>query len=316
MNHYQDLPEIIDRQLSGLKADADLLARIQSHQAQAKPSFDFRCFRLPAVAVCGLAMVFVCASLLMPSETTDFLSQPTTDENMITSQAAGISVDGSVDPSITANMPTGVISLGVGGESVTGTLFATSTSSTFPLISMSGATYRMLTTPTSISSNMLGQSLGTVSEFTLEPALGRSGVISNIVPTGTEVFAIDGMENALIASSVDGYVRVFQRVSYANTAIIGNETLSDTLCDASDAVFISLEGVGTISDADAVASVMNTLLTKADYASSSITGTQSLQIGLSNGLTLQMLVGDDTVSACGTWNAPDFFDAFQEAVSK
>ena len=33
-----------------------------------------------------------------------------------------------------------------------------------------------------------------------------------------------------------------------------------------------------------------------------------------NGLTLQLLTGDDSVSACGTWSCPDFFEAFAEAV--
>ena len=36
-------------------------------------------------------------------------------------------------------------------------------------------------------------------------------------------------------------------------------------------------------------------------------------IGLNNGLTLQLLAGEDTISACGTWSCPDFFEAFMEA---
>ena len=45
-----------------------------------------------------------------------------------------------------------------------------------------------------------------------------------------------------------------------------------------------------------------------------MSGSGSLHIGLTNGLTLQLLVGDDTVSACGTWSCPEFFESFHEAI--
>ena len=46
-----------------------------------------------------------------------------------------------------------------------------------------------------------------------------------------------------------------------------------------------------------------------------MSGAGSLLIGLKNGLTLQLLVSDESVSACGTWSCPDFFEAFDEAVA-
>ena len=61
---------------------------------------------------------------------------------------------------------------------------------------------------------------------------------------------------------------------------------------------------------------MEKLLGGADYQSTGMSGKGSLQIGLQNGLTLQLLVGEDTVSACGTWSCPDFFEAFHEAMGK
>ena len=39
-----------------------------------------------------------------------------------------------------------------------------------------------------------------------------------------------------------------------------------------------------------------------------------MQIGLTNGLTLQLLAGEDAVSACGSWSCPDFYEAFAEAI--
>ena len=65
---------------------------------------------------------------------------------------------------------------------------------------------------------------------------GTSGMVSNVVARGETVYAISGMSGALVAAQVDGSTRVFQRVSYAGTAIIGSETLADTLCDPADAV--------------------------------------------------------------------------------
>ena len=76
---------------------------------------------------------------------------------------------------------------------------------------------------------------------------------------------------------------------------------------------MTLEGVGTVEDADAQA-LMQTLLDNASYQSTGMSGSGSLHIGLTNGLTLQLLVGDDTVSACGTWSCPEFFEAFAAAV--
>jgi len=58
---------------------------------------------------------------------------------------------------------------------------------------------------------------------------------------------------------------------------------------------------------------MELLLEYADYVGTGMSGTDSMQIGLTNGLTLQLMTGDDSVSACGSWSCPDFFEAFAEA---
>ena len=79
---------------------------------------------------------------------------------------------------------------------------------------------------------------------------------------------------------------------------------------------MELDGVGMVDSVEDAQSLMQTLLDTSDYQSTSMSGSGSLKIGLSNGLTLQLLVGDDAVSACGTWSCPDFFEAFHEAAGR
>ena len=179
---------------------------------------------------------------------------------------------------------------------------------------MDGATYRMLQSPTGISSSLLGEELGQVTEFNVEPALGTSGMVSNVVARGETVYAISGMSGALVAAQVDGSTRVFQRVSYAGTAIIGSETLADTLCDPADVEWMDLAGTGRISDVATAQQLMQILVDYADYQSTAMSGSGSLLIGLKNGLTLQLLVSDESVSACGTWSCPEFFEAYAQAI--
>ena len=205
--------------------------------------------------------------------------------------------------------------MSAGSTSSHQTLFAQGQGQSFPLITMDGATYRMLQSPTGISSSLLGEELGQVTEFNVEPALSTSGMVSNVVARGETVYAISGMSGALVAAQVDGSTRAFQRVSYAGTAIIGSETLADTLCDPADVEWMELAGTGRISDVATAQQLMQILVDYADYQSTAMSGSGSLLIGLKNGLTLQLLVSDESVSACGTWSCPDFFEAFDEAVA-
>ena len=72
-----------------------------------------------------------------------------------------------------------------------------------------------------------------------------------------------------------------------------------------------------IDQQDEAQELMNVLLQNAQYedAAESANRSQSLLIWLSNGLTVQMNVGAGTLSACGTWSCPEFFNAFADAVS-
>ena len=150
--------------------------------------------------------------------------------------------------------------------------------------------------------------------YTSEPALTSGGIVSNVVPQGETVYSVNGMSGAMVAANVDGSMRVFQRVSFGNTALKGGEGLADTL-RAGNAVAMELTGVGTVTDAATAQSLYNTLIGNATLARSGASETgASLLIQLSNGLTLQMAVRDESVMACGTWSCPEFFEAFAAAV--
>ena len=161
---------------------------------------------------------------------------------------------------------------------------------------------------------MLGDELGAVTEFNIEPALSSGGVVSNAVSCGEPIYAVGESSGALVAANVDGVTRLFQRVSYAGTAIIGSETLADTLCAPQDVQWIAVEGVGRVDDPAQAEALMNTLYDLADYQGTAFSSGTSVQIGLKNGLVLQLMAGEDTLSACGIWSCPDFFEAFEQAV--
>lgn len=194
-------------------------------------------------------------------------------------------------------------------------IWAPSSGGNFPLVGVKGRYYRLLTNPTSISDSLLGSALGAVDTFTGEPALaGQSGIVSNTVAQGETVYAVQGMNNALVAARVNGQTRVFQRVSFGDQALVGGESLGDTL-KANRPVALELSGVGTVNDAAAASRLVNILTANASFLRAGGGETnQSLLIQLQNGIVLQLAVNGERVIACGTWACPEFFDAFQEAL--
>jgi len=194
-------------------------------------------------------------------------------------------------------------------------IWAKANGGNFSLIGVNGRYYRMLTNPTGVTNALLGTSLGTVDQYTSEPALAAKGSIcSNVVSAGETVWAIAGMNGAMVAAKVDGAIRVFQRVSFGDHALVGGEKLRDTL-KADSVVALELSGVGTVNDAGKARELMNILMKNASFLRAGGSETnQSLLIQLSNGLVLQMAVNGERLIACGTWACPEFFDAFQEAL--
>ena len=216
--------------------------------------------------------------------------------------------------SLALDLPKGSISISQREKPGYRGIWAPASGANFPLLCVDGRYYRLLTNPTSLGSDLTGSALGTVDAYTSEPALTSGGIVSNIVPQGETVYSVNGMSGAMVAANVDGSMRVFQRVSFGNTALKGGEGLADTL-RAGNVVAMELTGVGTVTDAATAQSLYNTLIGNATLARSGASETgASLLIQLSNGLTLQMAVRDESVMACGTWSCPEFFEAFAAAV--
>lgn len=310
MKALKQLPEIADRQLGGLEADARLLARIKINAADSGKRRYHTASRWQMAAALCCALVLCVGGVLWASGGNAPLL--TNDPGkLIDSHAAG-TAEVTQAPSTLGDLPQHSITMSSANRKEGETLFATGKGNSFPLILVNGAAYQMLTYPDGISSSLLGDELGLVNEFNLEPALGSGDIVSNAAGPGEPVFAVSGMEGAMVAARVEGSLRVFQRISYSGTATIGRETLGDTLCKPEQVEWMSLGGK-TVQD-KAARELMQVLLDDADFYSTGSSGKKSLQIGLTNGLVLQLLVGDDSISACGCWSCPGFFEAFNEAV--
>ena len=311
MKRLEDLPQIAQRQMGGLEATPTLLAKIKLEAAEKAQPRKAPLLR-PVIALCAALVLCVgaVAALRGADAPLSQLAQP----RVMDSHSAGMENAPTEEPRVRSDVPAGSISMSAGVRRSADTLFAEFGSASFPLITLGGATYRMLVSPDAISPALLGNELGSVTEFTIEPALGGSGVVSNVVSRGEKVHAISGMDGALVAAPVEGSLRVFQRVGYAGKAVIGAETLGDTLCSPDEVKWIEISGMGRVDDKAAAGELMRTLLDYADYIGTATGSGQSMQIGLTNGLTLQLLAGEDAVSACGSWSCPDFFEAFAEAI--
>lgn len=193
-------------------------------------------------------------------------------------------------------------------------VWAQASGANFPLVCVEGRYYRLLTNPTGISSELLGSELGQVSTYTSEPALQSGGIVSNTAAEGSKVYAVKGMDGAMVAAEVDGKMRVFQRVSFSGSALVGGEKLADTL-KAGKVVAMELTDVGTVTDQAKARELYDILINNAFLSRSGASETgSSLLIQLENGLVLQLAVRDESVMACGTWTCPEFFEAFEAAV--
>jgi hypothetical protein len=308
MKQLENLQSTANEMLSGLVADNKLKYRIIAEARSTRPARPAR-----------FAVALACAAALALAVTGNAIFHwlPVKNENpLIKTVAAGAPDLGNGTQSALLDVPRGSITFSdqAGTPSYRG-IWAAGAGGNFPLLRAEGRFYRLLTNPTAIDNSLLGDTLGTVGAYTSEPALASSdGIISNIVPAGETVYAVRGMRGAMAAATVNGEIRVFQRVSFANSARVGGELLADTL-RADSVTGLELSGVGTIDNTSTASALMDTLLGSAVFARSSSNETgQSLLIRLASGLVLQMSVKNDSVMACGTWDCPAFFDAFRAAV--
>lgn len=301
------LPQMADS--TGLQADEQLKRKIlRAAEGKRRPvSLPLR--RL-APALCALVVLIGVTAATVPS------LRPTgpvpTQMPLIDSHPAGQAVPGEKQA---LDVPAGSLSIRSSSNPGFRSIWAPASGGNFPLIGVKGRYYRLLTNPTSISGALIGESLGTVDTYTSEPALaGKGGICSNTVNAGETVYAVSGMNGALVAASVNGQMRVFQRVSFGDSALLGGEGLKDTL-RASRVTALELSGVGTIQDAATAQRLADILMNNASFLRAGGGETnQSLLIQLGSGIVLQMAVNGERVIACGTWACPEFFEAFQEAL--
>lgn len=306
MKRLEQLPEITEKALGGLTAGQNLKLRIE--KAAADPMPRRRTVGAWVPALCCALVLAIALGVGIPTLTQQG------DEPLIASQPAGAPTAGTerslldLDNNVTIRQRDTVPDYR--------SIWAASNGGSFPLIGIEGKYYRMLTSPASVSSSLLGECLGTIAEFTTEPSLsGTDVILSNIASQNGEVYAISGMGNTLVAAQVDGSYRLFQRVSFNGSALRGNEALADTLQIAGHITGMELSDVGTITDAATCETLFATLTSSASYESSgSVNGKQSLLISLDNGLIVQLSVKNDKLSACGTWSCPEFFEAFANAI--
>lgn len=303
LNH---LNQTADQALAGLHADRHLMLRIEKAAAQPQQETVRRPVWKPVLA--GAMALALCVAVALPVLNN---SEP---QPILTAQSAG---NTKVSNEVARNLPDNGVTIGRSSTSSHRSLWAESTG-TFPLVGVNGKYYRMLTMPTSVSSGLLGDSLGTIAEFTTEPSLsGTDVLLSNIAAFDEEVFEISGMGDTLVATRVDGEMRLFQRVGFNGYAVRGGEKLADTLQISGHIRAMELGDIGTVTDSTVCEELFQILLDSAAYESSgALYAQQYLTIELDNGLTVQMAVRDESVAACGTWSCPEFFEAFEDAMEQ
>lgn len=234
----------------------------------------------------------------------------------LTAQAAGEDGAQPVEISALLDVPQGSIAITASDVPDFRSIWARG-GANFPLIGVDGRYYRLLSTPGNVSGSLKGEELGKVAVYTQEPSLeDPAALVSNLVPEGESVYAVNGMNGAMVCAYVDGSLRVFQRVGYADHAVVGGESLQDTL-KAGNVIALELSGVGSIRDSGKAAELMNVLYQNAAYQRAGGGETdQSLLIYLNNGLTMQLFVSGEKLIGCGTWACPDFLEAFEGAVAE
>ena len=318
MKRFENLNDMAQEALGGLYAGQDLKLRIlKAARAQKRPAARSNFRPMPMMAMAAALIVMVAAgSLLLPGVLAPGTAPDGTNDVFESNPSGQATVMPFVARAL-LDVPPGSISLSEGSQNPEyRSIWSGASGGNFPLVGVNGKYYRMMRNPSSIPQSLLGGSIGQVSEYTQEPALADPNqIISNAVGQGETVYTVDGMGDALVAATVDGQLRVFQRVSFANNAILGRESLADTLGISGKVIGMELTDVGTISDASTAASLADILLGSASFAnaSGSQSSSRSLLIQLDNGLFVQMFVKNNTLSACGSWSCPEFFEAFEAA---
>ncbi len=309
MNRVEDLKQVADEMLGGLTPSEGSFQRILNARTAPVKRHSFSLQRAAALA---------CAFLLVAASGYFALRPEEAALPEMATMSAGVPY-AAMEESKTAvalAVPRGSVTLSKDTSPAYLGLWAQGKGANFPMVAAEGRYYRLLTNPTSIDADMLGASLGSVNAFTDEPALedASSKVVSNIVPEGTPVYQVRGMENAAAAAMVEGELRVFQRVSFSGNAVLGGERLTDTLGSGSIKA-LQLSGVGTVTDPAAIDTLMGILGNAVYKGSGSKSTKQALLIEYDNHIVLQLGVKDTSLIGCGTFSCPDFITAFADSAS-
>lgn len=305
MKRYEELPQLIEESLSGLKADRQLFQRAMEKAAPRRPQWQG--WQRAVALACSLVFVLgigAAALQLIQGRQPTLHTQKAGDGQLPGQQRASDVPRGSIQLSTTGSTP-GYVGV-----------WAAAKGANFPMIRVDERYYRLLNNPTSIGEGLLGAELGQVAAQLDEPALDTSGgTISNVILEGSPVYAIRGMEGSAVTAPLDGRLRVFQRVAFDGQALIGREGLADSL--RGRVVGLQLSGVGTIKDEAVAQGLMATLVSEASYqGSASRASDQALLIEYDSGIVLQLAVRGSTLMGCGSWEAQSFLDAFTKAVGR
>lgn len=302
MIKLEQLPQVAEETLGGLRADLSLLYR----PAQ-KPRAGFT--RQGRALAFALSLVLALSLGALTLSHQGALPMP-----QVLHQQAGQTAPLPQGARTSADLPQGSLVLSQEERPTYKGVWARGSGGNFPLIRLDGRYYRLLNAPSDVQS-LAGSQLGQVALLTDEPALDSSGdTLSSVVPAGEGVFSVSGTGGTVVAARVEGRMRAFQRVSFAGSALLGGESLQNTLPSGASA--LQLSGLGTVSDPAKVSQLMDILLHQSAYQGSQLKESrQALLVQYPNGLVLQMAVSGSSLSACGTWHCPAFFEAFQEAMN-
>ena len=167
----KELPRLAES--TGLQADEELKQKIMRRareEAERRQPRSLRRRRLIPV-LCAAAVLIGVGVFALSSRPAG--PRPT-DVQLLSSQPAG---QLQIGDTLAWDVPQNSISIKSSRNPSFRSIWAPATGGNFPLIGLNGCYYRLLTNPTAISNDLLGEGLGTVDTFTSEPALaGKAGV--------------------------------------------------------------------------------------------------------------------------------------------
>ena len=313
------LKPVADEMLGGLQADERMRLQIKrAAQSGVKPR------KMPVrryvPAVCCAALALACVGIAAPRLNTNENNQ---NAVMLASEPAAVSID-TIAAGEGAAFGGGELMADLGDNArvrmaapAGDSLFAHA-GGDIAMVAVGKAVYQMLETPKDVGNSLLGDSIGDVSLFDEQPSLASpkelAAGLSNVAEKGAVIYSIRGLpETTVVAAEVAGYMRLFQRVSYAGKGPAG-ASLEDTFGVRSKVKTAELSGVGTLTG-DKANEVIAVLLDHASLKSADATARrQTLTVTLENGLKLQLGVSGDMLCGCGGWSCPEFFEAFEAAL--